>query len=70
MDVSLETWRSLWSEWEAFISTLDTGTLPETVDVEENGEVPGLMCLHVVLEETFEHLRYALRDLDTLLDAR
>jgi hypothetical protein len=28
--------------------------------------VPGIMCYHVVFEEEFEHLRYALRDLATL----
>jgi len=32
----------------------------------ENGTAPALMCFHVVLEEEFEHLRYALRDLDLL----
>jgi hypothetical protein len=37
--------------------------LPETVAIEKNGNVPALMCLHVVLEEEFEHLRYMIRDL-------
>ena len=40
--------------------------MPETVEVLENGTVPTVMCFHVVLEEEFEHLRYALRDLATL----
>ena len=40
--------------------------LPDVVDILENGTVPALMCFHVVLEEEFEHLRYALRDLDSL----
>lgn len=52
--------------FEQFIAELDLGSLPETVDVLENGEVPSLMCFHVVLEEEFEHLRYALRDLAAL----
>jgi len=52
--------------FEEFLSTLDLETLPDTVDIDENGEVPSLLCFHVVLEEEFEHLRYALRDLATL----
>ena len=47
----------------AFIGSLDFADLPETVEVLENGTVPAVMCFHVVLEEEFEHLRYALRDL-------
>ena len=49
-----------------FITTLDFDDLPETVTVGENGLVPSVMCFHVVLEEEFEHLRYALRDLDLI----
>lgn len=49
-----------------YIEHLDVGALPETSDVLENGSVSSLMCFHVVLEEEFEHLRYALRDLDIL----
>jgi len=47
----------------SFVDALDIEALPDTVEVKENGEVTALMCLHVVLEESFEHLRYALRDL-------
>lgn len=46
------------------IATLDFDALPGTVEVLENGEVPTVMCFHVVLEEEFEHLRYTVRDLD------
>ena len=46
-----------------FISGMRMEELPETVAIEENGNVPALMCLHVVLEEEFEHLRYMIRDL-------
>jgi hypothetical protein len=49
-----------------FIETLDVDALSGTVDVLENGAVPTLMCLHVVLEEEFEHLRYMIRDLERL----
>ncbi|MFZ9580558.1 MAG: DinB family protein [Ilumatobacteraceae bacterium] len=48
------------------LASLDMSNVPETVEVLENGTVPGLMCFHVVFEEEFEHLRYALRDLATL----
>ena len=52
--------------FDQFVAELDLGSLPETVDVLENGEVSSLMCFHVVLEEEFEHLRYVLRDLAAL----
>ena len=45
-----------------FISATHLDDLTATVSVEENGNVPALMCLHVVLEEEFEHLRYMIRD--------
>lgn len=54
------------ARFETFIADLGFGDLPETVEVMENGTVPGFMCFHVVLEEEFEHLRYATRDLATL----
>ena len=50
----------------AFIESLDFAALPETVEIDENGNVPTVMCFHVVLEEEFEHLRYATRDLAAL----
>lgn len=46
-----------------FVEGTDFSTLPETVEVPENGSVPTLMCFHAVLEEEFEHLRYMIRDL-------
>lgn len=49
-----------------YISSTRTEDLPETVTIRENGAAPALMCLHVVLEEEFEHLRYMVRDLTTL----
>lgn len=49
-----------------FIENLDVETLPAMVEVPENGSAPALMCLHVVLEEEFEHLRYMIRDLARL----
>lgn len=49
-----------------YISTMVLEDLPDSVVVEENGEMPSLACFHVVLEEEFEHLRYMLRDLSEL----
>ena len=49
-----------------WLSGADFSTLPEQTAVLENGSVPTVMCLHAVLEEEFEHLRYATRDLDEL----
>ena len=53
-------------EFRRGIHEYSISQLPETVDVLENGSIPALMCFHVVLEEEFEHLRYALRDLDQI----
>lgn len=50
----------------SYITSTRTEDLPETVTILENGSVPALMCLHVVLEEEFEHLRYMVRDLAAL----
>lgn len=52
--------------FSAFVSAMQIAALPESVSVEENGNVPALMCFHVVLEEEFEHLRYMIRDVAAL----
>jgi hypothetical protein len=62
----LDARRQQHDRFEAFIETLDVEALPATVTVLENGEVPSLVCFHVVLEEEFEHLRYMTRDLTRL----
>jgi hypothetical protein len=49
--------------FRGFLVSADPSEMPAEVEVLENGMVPPLMCLHVVLEEEFEHLRYVLRDL-------
>ena len=53
-------------DFSAYVSSRPLAELPETVDVLENGPVPALACFHAVLEEEFEHLRYAIRDLETM----
>lgn len=50
-------------------STLDRLTdaeLEERVEVPESGRATVLNCWHALLEEEFEHLRYARRDLDVI----
>lgn len=55
--------------FRAFIATVTADELARTTTVLENGEATVEQCLHVVFEEEFEHLRYALRDLDRLASA-
>ncbi|MGA1346639.1 MAG: DinB family protein, partial [Ilumatobacteraceae bacterium] len=62
----LEIRRRQHERFRGFISDLDVAALPETVEVPENGEAPTMMCVHAVLEEEFEHLRYMVRDLARL----
>lgn len=50
---------------EALAGLVDAD-LSREVEVLENGTVTVLDCWHTVLEEAFEHRRYALRDLDRL----
>ena len=49
-----------------FVAATDLSALPAETEVMENGAVPTLECFYAVLEETFEHLRYAVRDLAVL----
>ena len=49
-----------------FIASVTADELARTTTVLENGEATVEQCLHVVFEEEFEHLRYAMRDLDRL----
>ena len=46
-----------------FLDQVSDDDLVRRVDVIENGSVTVGDCVRVVLEETFEHLRYARRDL-------
>ena len=49
-----------------YLDQLEPDALAREVDVLENGPNPVEECVLVVLEEEFEHLRYATRDLDRL----
>ncbi|MEZ5343341.1 MAG: DinB family protein [Acidimicrobiales bacterium] len=48
------------------LGALTDDDLVRSVEVLENGTVAVLQCWHVVFEESFEHRRYALRDLAQL----
>lgn len=50
----------------AHIENADDAELQRVVEVLENGTASVLECARVVLEEAFEHLRYARRDLAEL----
>jgi hypothetical protein len=65
-EVTREAWARTADQFGAYVAALDLSALPDTVEVMENGSVPALVCFHVVLEESFEHLRYARRDFATL----
>jgi hypothetical protein len=52
--------------FRAWLDELDAADLTREVDVLENGTVTVHDCLFTVLEEEFEHARYADRDLSVL----
>lgn len=56
------------ARYRDFVATVTAADLTRPTDVLENGEHPLLPCLHTVIEETFWHNRYAVRDL-ALLEA-
>ncbi len=51
-----------------FLATVtpDELAVPRTNPWEPEHPETTLSCLHVILEEEWEHLRYALRDLDAI----
>src|SRR6478736_6075911 len=54
------------SRLAAYLDTVTDEELARQVEVLENGTTPVADCLYVVSEESFQHLRYATRDLDRL----
>ncbi|MCU1394964.1 MAG: DinB family protein [Ilumatobacteraceae bacterium] len=54
------------AQLRAFVDGLSADDFTREVEVLENGTVPLIECLHTVFEESFEHHRYAVRDLDRL----
>lgn len=67
LDEVLDIRASQETEIARLVDDLGDGDLDRTVSVLENGSVTALDCWHTLLEEEFEHRRYALRDLATLV---
>jgi hypothetical protein len=65
-DDAVDAWRDRSRQLHAYIADVEPAALTATVDVLENGPNPVRDCIGVVFEEHFEHLRYAVRDLDRL----
>lgn len=57
-------------QFRQYVTAVDLDALPAEIDILENGSMPTTECFYVVLEETFEHLRYATRDLAVLEQRR
>lgn len=66
LDETLAVRATQTASFRAHLDELGDDELATTVEVPENGTVTVLDCIHTVLEEEFEHRRYALRDLATL----
>jgi hypothetical protein len=66
LDEVLAVRRQRSARFREHLDGLPDADLDRHVDVLENGSNPVRECLHVVLEEEFEHLRYARRDLAAL----
>jgi DinB superfamily/Pentapeptide repeats (8 copies) len=49
-----------------YIDSVSTDEFAREVEVLEKGTVPLIECLYTVFEESFEHHRYAVRDLEQL----
>jgi hypothetical protein len=54
------------AQLRAYIDVLTTDDFTPEAEVLENGTVPLIECLYTVFEESFEHNRYARRDLAQL----
>jgi len=65
-DEAVAAWQDRSRQLRQYIDVVEPAALTATVDVLENGATPVLDCIGVVFEEHFQHLRYALRDLDRL----
>ena len=65
-DEAVAAWQDRSRQLRQYIDGVEPAALTATVDVLENGTTPVLDCIGVVFEEHFQHLRYALRDLDRL----
>jgi hypothetical protein len=65
-DDALAVWQERSARFREYLAGLDASELDRVVEVLENGPNPVRECVFTVLEETFEHNRYAERDLKRL----
>jgi hypothetical protein len=65
-DDAVAAWQGRSRDLREYIDDVEPAALAATVDVLENGTTTVSECIGVVFEEHFQHLRYALRDLDRL----
>ena len=65
-DEAVTAWRSRSELLRDHVASIDPASLDTEVDIVENGPHAIRDGIGVVFEESFEHLRYALRDLDRL----
>jgi len=65
-DEAVAAWQDRSRQLRQYIDVVAPAALTATVDVLENGTTAVSDCIGVVFEEHFQHLRYALRDLDRL----
>ena len=66
---STRSWRCAgagWTGWPSCVRSVTPEELARTVADRYGGETTVLRCLHVVLDEEWEHHQYANRDLDVL----
>jgi hypothetical protein len=54
------------AQLRAFLDGISDGDLDRAVEVLDAGTVPMSECMYTVFEESFEHHRYAVRDLAQL----
>jgi hypothetical protein len=66
---ALAAWRDRADRLRCYVDHVELDALGAEVTVLENGPHEVHDCIGVVFEEHFEHLRYALRDLDRLMGA-
>jgi hypothetical protein len=66
LEDAIAAWRSRSERLHDHLVDLEPAALAVEVTVLENGVCPVQECIGVVLEEHFQHLRYATRDLDRL----
>ncbi len=65
-DEAVAAWQGRSEQLRQYIDGVENEALNDTVEVLENGATAVHDCVGVVFEEHFQHLRYALRDLDRL----